>query len=210
MATYTAKALQLPVGGETKLIELKDAVARAATVGGTHYKGVTTTALTDGASTNPITIGGSSYTALNGDIVVVSETSSEFIFSSSDSKWHIFGDLSDLEALGFVDYAVGDITPAGTLSGFGVTLSTETGKYVIADNSTDTGSITANTGIADDLDIHVGGNNNDTLVFDWAAGVPLGVTLPTFTQQNIVTDVASVAQPTFSGTAQTVTVAPDA
>ena len=34
-----------------------------------QYKGVTTTALSDGATTNPITINGSSYTAVNGDTV---------------------------------------------------------------------------------------------------------------------------------------------
>lgn len=39
--------------------------------GGIHYRGKTTTALFDGASTNPITIGGSSYTAEAGDMVIL-------------------------------------------------------------------------------------------------------------------------------------------
>ena len=200
---YTAKALQLPIGGVNKLIELKDAVARAATVGGTHYKGVTTTELADGASTNPITIGGASYTAVNGDIVVVDSTHMELIYATSDNKWHEFGDLSDIQALGFVDSAEGDITPAGSFSGFGVTLSTETGKYVMDDPTTDGGEVDA--GTADSLTMSV---DVDTLVIGWSAGSPTDVTLPTFTHQNIVYGVASVTDPTFSGTPQTVTVAP--
>jgi hypothetical protein len=55
--------------------------------GGTHYRGTTTTALTDGSTTNPITIDGESYTAVFGDIVVYS--SSEFIFDGT--QWSEFG-----------------------------------------------------------------------------------------------------------------------
>lgn len=203
MATYTAKALQLPIGGVNKLIELKDAAARAATVGGTHYRGITTTELTDGASTNPIVINSASYTAVNGDIVVVYNTSMELIYSSVDSKWHEFGDMSDIRALGFVDDAEASITPAGTLSGFDVTLSTEEGKYVIADNDNDVGSV--EDGEADALSMTV---SNESLVIDWTTGTPTSVTLPTFTQQDIVYGVAAVTQPTFSGTQQSVTAAP--
>lgn len=38
---------------------------------GVHYRGKTTTALYDGATTNPISISGSSYTAESGDLVIV-------------------------------------------------------------------------------------------------------------------------------------------
>ena len=55
--------------------------------GGTHYRGTTTTALTDGSTTNPITINGEEYTAVFGDIVVYS--SSEFIFDGT--AWSEFG-----------------------------------------------------------------------------------------------------------------------
>ena len=136
MATYTAKALQLPVNESgtisTKLIELKDAVAREATIGGTHYKGLTTTPLTDGASTNPIIIGGASYTAVNGDMVVYSDgagSDKEFLFASVDNKWHEYQDLSNTEALAYVDEAEGSYTPTadlGTVTPFGVTLTSVT------------------------------------------------------------------------------------
>ena len=200
MATFTAKALQLPVGGVDKLIELKDAVARAATVGGTHYKGVTTTELTDGSATNPIVIGGQSYEAVNGDMVIYGNM--EFLFSSVDNKWHEFQDLSATEDLAYVDSAEGDITPEGTLSGFGVTLSSVT-KYVV---ESDDGGASYSAGAADSLTMSV--NNGDTLVFGWQASRPTVVELPTFVEQTIVTGVSAVAQPSFSGAAADVEVAP--
>lgn len=43
--------------------------------GGIHYRGKTTTALYEGATTNPISIGGSSYTAASGDLVIFDTTS---------------------------------------------------------------------------------------------------------------------------------------
>jgi hypothetical protein len=58
---------------------------------GVHFKGSTSTALTDGATTNPITIDGSSYTAAMGDMVVYGNK--EFLFDGT--SWHEMGDLSD-------------------------------------------------------------------------------------------------------------------
>ena len=42
--------------------------------GGIHYRGKTSTALYDGAPTNPITINGASYTAEQGDMVIVNRS----------------------------------------------------------------------------------------------------------------------------------------
>ena len=58
---------------------------------GVHFRGSTTTALTDGATTNPITIDGSSYTAVMGDMVIYGNK--EFLFDGT--AWHEMGDLSD-------------------------------------------------------------------------------------------------------------------
>ena len=58
---------------------------------GVHFRGSTTTALTDGATTNPITIDGSSYTAVMGDMVI--HSNKEFLFDGT--SWHEMGDLSD-------------------------------------------------------------------------------------------------------------------
>jgi hypothetical protein len=62
------------------------------TQGGIVLVGETTTALTDEATTNPITVDGQSYTAQPNDAVIYG--SKEFLFDGT--KWHEFGDLSGL------------------------------------------------------------------------------------------------------------------
>lgn len=51
--------------------------------GGVHYKGKTTTALYDGATTNPITINGGSYTAENGDLVLLDLASASSSYATA-------------------------------------------------------------------------------------------------------------------------------
>lgn len=80
--------------------------------GYTKFLGVTTTPLTDGASTNPILINGAYVTAESGDITTYQEK--EFIFNGS--VWQEFGDLSGLGALAFKDSATATYTPAGSVS----------------------------------------------------------------------------------------------
>ncbi len=104
--------ITLPTG---TTYDLKDAHARALIgqmSGYTDFLGVTTTALTDGATTNPITVNGSSVTAKKGNIATYG--SAEFIFNGS--AWQEFGDLSGLGALAFKDSASASYTPAGTVS----------------------------------------------------------------------------------------------
>ena len=74
----------------------------------TTYLGVTTTALSDGATTNPITVNGSSVTATQGCIATYQNN--EFIFNGS--AWQKFGDLSGLGALAYKDTASGSGTVA--------------------------------------------------------------------------------------------------
>ena len=103
--TYNLKDAQ----ARTDIAEIREAIA-----GGVIFLGVTTTALTDGSSTNPITIGGNSVTAVNGNIAIYS--SEEFIFSSSDNKWHRLGPAGEFKALAYKDTASASYTPAGTVS----------------------------------------------------------------------------------------------
>lgn len=94
---------------------IKDANARErieALESFTTYLGVTTTALTDGATTNPITINGQSVTAQAGNIVLYGNQ--EFIFDGT--HWNQFGDLSSLGSLAYKNTASGSFTPAGTVS----------------------------------------------------------------------------------------------
>ena len=72
-------------GGRTEINELRNLVDN--TDGAVHYKGATTTPISNGSTTNPITIDGESYTAVFGDIVVYNYT--EFIFDGT--QWSEFG-----------------------------------------------------------------------------------------------------------------------
>ena len=104
--------LTLPNGTQ---VNLKDAWAReqiAQLSQYTKYLGVTTTALTDGATTNPITINGDPVTAVAGNITLYGNE--EFIFDGT--HWNLFGDLSALGDLAYKDTAEATYTPAGTVS----------------------------------------------------------------------------------------------
>ena len=171
--------------------DIKDAVARASIAGGMHFLGVTTTALTDGASTNPITIAGESVTAVAGDIVLYG--SKEFVFSSTDSKWHEFGDQTGLGELAFKDTASGSFTPQGTVSTPTISVKTA-GATTTVNSITDVGSLPA-------LTMTVA---NEILTIGWDAGA-----LPTKgSNKTVKTGDAAYqsTQPTFTGTAGTVTV----
>ena len=99
--------------GTTYNLKDADARSRISTLEAyTEYLGVTTTALTDGATTNPVTINGQSVTAKTGEIV--NYGSKEFIFNGT--VWQEFGDLSGLGALAFKDSASATYTPAGTIA----------------------------------------------------------------------------------------------
>ena len=125
--------IKLPSG---TLYNIKDAVARASLGGAIIIKGTTTTALTDEATTNPITINGESYTAVANDAVFYSKK--EFVFDGT--KWHEFGDMSGLGDLATKDSASGTYTPAGTVS-----QPTFTGSSMTATgNFTPSGSIAVN------------------------------------------------------------------
>ena len=89
----------------------------------TVFLGVTSTALTDGATTNPVIINGESVTARTGDIVTYG--SEEFIFNGT--AWQSFGDLSGLGSLAFKDSASGSFTPAGN-----ITVGTTASKHAVS------------------------------------------------------------------------------
>lgn len=112
--------------------DIKDATARAAIAGGTVFLGVTTTPLTDGASTSPIVIDGENINAINGGIVIYGN--GEFIYADADSKWHEIGDTGNLGDLAYKDEATGNFTPAGTVSQptFSGSETTSTGKFTPA------------------------------------------------------------------------------
>jgi len=91
--------------------DLKDAHARELIdemSGYTDFLGVTTTALSDGATTNPIKINNKDVTAKKGNIATYG--SAEFIFNGT--AWQAFGDLSGLGTLAYKNSASGSTTVA--------------------------------------------------------------------------------------------------
>lgn len=103
--------IKLPSG---TTYDIKDAVAREQMAGGVHFQGVTTTALADESTTTTYQIGSTTKTAANGDLVVYNKK--EFLYSTSDNKWHELGDNSAFKALAYKDTASASYTPAGSVS----------------------------------------------------------------------------------------------
>jgi len=87
-----------------------------------HEKGVTTTALTDGCDTNPITINGESYTAVDGDLVAYQNK--EFLFNGT--IWQELGDVS--EVMTIIENILEDIAQE-----FDATASYAVDDYVLKD-----------------------------------------------------------------------------
>lgn len=196
------KQITLPSG---TTYNIKDATARSdiqeirnLISSGVHYIGTTTTALTDGATTNPIVIGGKNVTAKSGDLTIYG--AKEFIFSDSDSKWHEFGDMGSLKALAFKDSASGSYTPAGSVSAPTITV---TPSSVTMRSIATTGELPECT-----LPEFSASVANETLTLGWTAGEFDAGSLPEMgTSQDVLTAVsAKASKPTFTGTAGTVTV----
>lgn len=111
--------LTLPNG---TTIYLKDDWARTQIEnlnGFTKYLGVTTTELTDGSTTNPITINNVPVTAESGNIALYGNA--EFIFDGTN--WNAFGDLSALGSLAYKNSASATYTPQGNVAAPAITVA---------------------------------------------------------------------------------------
>lgn len=201
--------IKLPSG---TTYDIKDAVARGQMGGGIIIRGTTTTDLTDEATTNPITISGNSYTAVANDAVFYQKK--EFVFDGT--KWHEFGDMSGLGDMAAADTASASYTPAGTVGTPTITVTPSTTSKYVASSSTGGGSVSAGTAASCTLPSFTTSVSDETLTLGWSAGnftanTPTSVTLPTFSSQTIATGISSASstQPTWTGTAATITVTPD-
>ena len=161
--------------------DLKDAQARSAKA----WLGITTTEISDGSTTNPITINGEQVTAVSGNIVGYGN--SEFIFNGT--AWQEFGNLEDLGSLAYENSATGTFTPEGSVSKPSVTVTPTTANIP---NVTDVGSMPTYT------------VSGETLVIGAGATPTLGTAIAAMTGATAELDAA----PTFTGTAGTVTVGP--
>lgn len=116
MAEISVLSLPVEVNGEIQVVEydIKDATAREriAELGkALYWMGVTTTVLTDGDTTNPITINSSQVEAKAGGVAQYNST--EFVWSGS--AWQLLGQ-GNLGALAYKNSASGSYTPAGSVS----------------------------------------------------------------------------------------------
>jgi hypothetical protein len=186
-ATYLSKlTLPVNVGGTVQNVEytLKDAEARQLIEDLGHalyWIGVTTDALTDGATTNPITVNGESVTAKLGGMA--SYSGSEFVWNGS--AWQELG-KNNFGALAFKSSASGDYTPAGQVN---VTQGDDT-----------TVSVTP-FGSAGTLPSAYFSVSGETATFNFSAG-----TLPTAGTDVTVVTASGTDTAAFSGTAATITV----
>lgn len=170
------------VGGDITNVtyDIKDAYARERLEGlasALYWIGVTTTVLTDGATTNPISVGGNDVTASAG--AVAQYNTIEFVWNGT--AWQELG-RGDLGSLAFKNSASGTYTPAGTVS---VTEGDDT--------TTTVNSITA-VGTLPEFSY-----SNEVLTF--SAG-----SLPTKGADTTVVTASGTRTASFSGTEATITV----
>lgn len=139
--TPTISQITLPSGSS---YYVKDAEARTkledaigGLTGAMHYIGITTTALTDGATTSPIVIDNENVTPSIGDVAIYGTTGTdasapkEFVWNGT--KWQEFGSTGSLKSLAFKDNASASYTPAGSVSSsFTGTSLTSSGSYTPA------------------------------------------------------------------------------
>lgn len=169
-------------GAEKRLADAESAISKLSNA--THWLGVTTTTLTDGSTTNPITIGGQSVTAVSGDIVQDSN-GNEYIFNGT--AWQALGSsVGTLKAFAYADTGSVTITPAGTNASSTVT-GTCSGTAVTL-TTTSVGSVT-NVGSMPTYTVSSG-------VLTITAG-----SVPSVSSVTVADGVDTVTDPTFSGTA---------
>ena len=186
MPNQLMKQITVPVEVEGVIqnvtYDVADAAARAriAELGqALYWIGVTTTVLTEGETTNPITVNNEQVTANVGGIAAYNGTE----FAWNGSAWQVLGP-GNLGTLAYQNSASGNYTPAGTVN---VTQGSDTTDSV--PNVTAVGTLPS----------FSYNSTNEALTF--SAG-----TLPTLGTAKRVVTASGAVSASFSGTAGTVTV----
>lgn len=184
--------VSLPSGSTYLLKDAKarediEALSRAIT-GGVSFLGITTTVLTDGATSKTIVIDTEPVEAINGSIAIYDVD--EFIWSDASNTWHRLGPSGTFRALAYKDTASTVFRPTGAVTNpvTTVSLNTDTVNDVTAVGSLP--SWTASVA-------------NETLSFSFTPG-----SLPSTTEKTVATSVNSVTTtaPVFVGEEVTITV----
>lgn len=115
-----------------------------------HYRGRTTTELSDGSTTRPIVIDGEDYYQESGDVVTYKPQDSEtdLDFAWNGSHWDEYGSSGALKALAFKDTASGTVSVPQSATFTGSNLQS-TGSYT-PEGSVSTPTISLTTGGATD------------------------------------------------------------
>lgn len=167
--------------------------------GGVHWIGVTTTVLTDGSTTNPITIGGSPITAGNGDMVSYQPASGqaqEFVWNGGLSTpcWQEIGSTGSLKSFAFVDQGTASYTPSVTVPQTTITASGGTTDNVLGEATTFSGASSAVT-----FDTTTSGNTAAAITALPTATVPK----PSGTTKYLTASASGTALSTTTGDAIT-------
>lgn len=198
--------------------DIKDAVARATMAGAIVILGATTTALVDGATTNPITVDGESVTAVANNAVFYGNK--EFVFDGTN--WHEFGDMT-----GLGDMAQHDLDDVEFATTIGTTTAETTVDAPTATTTATTSNVTTTvapaasgeatytpagtisgaaigyaSGSWDAVKVSVGGTNNETLIIE-TANEPTITTQGTFAGTGVRLETGNIAVPdTFTTTVE--------
>lgn len=168
-----------------------------------QWIGVTTTPLTDGSTTNPITINGIAVTAVNGD--VAGYNNDEFVFSGT--VWQK-SDLSFLGTLAYKNSVSASYIPQGsvstptiTVTPHTATIKNPTSKNVVNDITTANPSSTAISGALVYMSYDATTKN---LTFkNIVPSVGSSITTSDTTVVDGITS-ATASQPSFTGTGATI------
>ena len=181
-AVISSITVPVNVGGTitNTTFDLKDAYARQRLTelgSALYWMGVTTTELSDGSETNPITINSESVTAEVGGMAQYDGT--EYVWSGS--AWQEIGH-ANFGSLAFKSEAQGSYTPAGSVS--------------VSDGADSTDTVTGITAVGTLPSFSV---SSETLIFD--AG-----SLPTAGSEKTFVTASGARTASFSGTAATIIV----
>lgn len=198
--------------------DLKDSVARATMAGAILILGSTSTELVDGATTNPITIGGESVTAEANNAVFYGNK--EFVFDGTN--WHEFGDMTglgdlaqhDLDDIEF-ETTIGTTTAETTVDAPTATTTATTSNVTTTVAPAQSGEATYTpagtisgaaigyaSGSWDAVKVSVGGTNNETLIIE-TANEPTITSQGTFAGTGVRLETGNIAVPdTFTTTVE--------
>lgn len=172
-------------GAEKRLSDAESEIQKLSNA--THWLGITTTTLSDGSTTNPITINGQSVTAVSGDIVQDSN-GNEYIFNGT--AWQALGSsVGTLGNFAYVDTGTVTITPQGTNAS-----SSVSGTCSV----TPSGSIGVGSGTANYTPSGSVSGTAVTLTSTSVGSVTNAGSMPTYTVSNEVLTITAGSTPTVS------------